>query len=206
MVRVLPQGRGQRSSWRHDGQSCRRRPIYDQTPSCRKHANRPLNSPQPGRQPPNPMPRRPGRCARGDRMDSLTPQACLCHRRAPGARQAPRADGRHPGAPAQPPWAQVAISTTGVIRLTVPMAPTSCPRARCGFRPAWKHAVTMVEDADLRTLYFTSRRGAAARPWRATGGRPGASARAGGVRPAARPGAQMPAEPTARRCRRGPAP
>jgi AraC-like DNA-binding protein len=53
------------------------------------------------------------------------------------------------------PWAQVAISTTGVIRLTVPHGAYIVPPSRAlWIPPGVEHAVTMVEDADLRTLYF----------------------------------------------------
>ncbi len=53
------------------------------------------------------------------------------------------------------PWAQVAISTTGVIRLTVSNGTFIVPPSRAlWIPPGVEHAVTMVEDADLRTLYF----------------------------------------------------
>ena len=53
------------------------------------------------------------------------------------------------------PWAQVAISTTGVIRLTVPHGSYIVPPSRAlWIPPGVEHAITMVEDADLRTLYF----------------------------------------------------
>lgn len=53
------------------------------------------------------------------------------------------------------PWAQVAISTTGVIRLTVNNGTFIVPPSRAlWIPPGVEHAVTMVEDADLRTLYF----------------------------------------------------
>ena len=53
------------------------------------------------------------------------------------------------------PWAQVAISTQGVIRLTVNHGTFIVPPSRAlWIPPRVEHAVTMVEDADLRTLYF----------------------------------------------------
>ena len=53
------------------------------------------------------------------------------------------------------PWAQVAISTSGVLRLTVPHGAYIVPPSRAlWIPPGVEHAVTMVEDADLRTLYF----------------------------------------------------
>ena len=57
---------------------------------------------------------RPVRCP----MGSLTPHLFMPDRTAP-QRQGTATGGRHAGDAAQPPWAQVAISTTGVIRLTV---------------------------------------------------------------------------------------
>ena len=58
------------------------------------------------------------------------------------------------------PWAQVAISTTGVIRLTVDRGTYIAPPSRAlWIPPGVEHAVTMVEDADLRTLYFHQPRG-----------------------------------------------
>ena len=58
------------------------------------------------------------------------------------------------------PWAQVAISTTGVIRLTVSQGTYIVPPSRAlWIPPGVEHAVTMVEDADLRTLYFHQPRG-----------------------------------------------
>ena len=58
------------------------------------------------------------------------------------------------------PWAQVAISTTGVIRLTVDHGTYIVPPSRAlWIPPGVEHAVAMVEDADLRTLYFHQPRG-----------------------------------------------
>ena len=58
------------------------------------------------------------------------------------------------------PWAQVAISTTGVIRLTVDRGTYIVPPSRAlWIPPGVEHAVTMVESADLRTLYFHQPRG-----------------------------------------------
>ena len=58
------------------------------------------------------------------------------------------------------PWAQVAISTTGVIRLTVNHGTYIVPPSRAlWIPPGVEHAVAMVEDADLRTLYFHQPRG-----------------------------------------------
>src|SRR5690348_7302724 len=53
------------------------------------------------------------------------------------------------------PWAQVAISTTGVVRLTVSDGTYIVPPSRAVWiPPGLEHAVTVVEDADLLTLYL----------------------------------------------------
>ena len=57
--------------------------------------------------------------------------------------------------PHRHPWAQVAISITGVIHLTVSHGTYIVPPSRALWIPAGvEHSVTMVEHADLRTLYF----------------------------------------------------
>lgn len=57
--------------------------------------------------------------------------------------------------PHRHPWAQLAISTTGTIRLTVAQGTYIVPPSRALWvPPGVEHAVTMVESADLRTLYF----------------------------------------------------
>ncbi|WCM88309.1 AraC family transcriptional regulator [Acidovorax sp. NCPPB 3576] len=57
-------------------------------------------------------------------------------------------------------WAQVAISTTGVIHLTVAQGTYIVPPSRAlWIPPGVEHAVTMVQDADLRTLYLHQPRG-----------------------------------------------
>lgn len=53
------------------------------------------------------------------------------------------------------PWAQVALSETGVVRLTVADGTYLVPPSRAlWIPPGVEHAVTVVEDADLRTLYI----------------------------------------------------
>lgn len=53
------------------------------------------------------------------------------------------------------PWAQVAVSATGVVRLTVEHGTYIAPPSRAVWIPAGvEHAVSVVEDADLRTLYL----------------------------------------------------
>ena len=57
--------------------------------------------------------------------------------------------------PHRHPWAQLAISTTGTIRLTVAQGTYIVPPSRALWvPPGVEHAVTMVESADLRTVYF----------------------------------------------------
>ena len=88
-------------------------------------------------------------------VDSLTPELYV-----PTAARPVRAKQRWLAAdtqvlPHSHPWAQVAISTTGVIRLTVSHGTYIVPPSRAlWIPPGVEHAVTMVEDADLRTLYF----------------------------------------------------
>ena len=93
-------------------------------------------------------------------VDSLTPELFV-----PTAARPVRAKLRWLAAdtqvmPHSHPWAQVAISTTGVIRLTVSQGTYIVPPSRAlWIPPGVEHAVTMVEDADLRTLYFHQPRG-----------------------------------------------
>ena len=93
-------------------------------------------------------------------VDSLTP-----HLFVPSAERPVRAKVRQLAAdtqvmPHSHPWAQVAISTTGVIRLTVDRGTYIVPPSRAlWIPPGVEHAVTMVESADLRTLYFHQPRG-----------------------------------------------
>ena len=88
-------------------------------------------------------------------VGSLTPELFV-----PGPHRPVRAKLRMLSAdtrvlPHSHPWAQVAISTTGVIRLTADHGTYIVPPSRAlWIPPGVEHAVTMVEDADLRTLYF----------------------------------------------------
>lgn len=87
----------------------------------------------------------------------------ICLYPAPSARCAPKVRQLAADTQVMPhshPWAQVAISTTGVIRLTVDRGTYIVPPSRAlWIPPGVEHAVTMVEDADLRTLYFHQPRG-----------------------------------------------
>ena len=56
--------------------------------------------------------------------------------------------------PHQHDWAQLAVSTTGTVHLRVPHATFVVPPGRAlWIPPQVEHAVTMVETAELRTLY-----------------------------------------------------
>jgi AraC-like DNA-binding protein len=58
------------------------------------------------------------------------------------------------------PWAQLAVSATGVVRLTVARGTYIVPPSRAlWIPPGVEHAVTVVEDADLLTLYLHQPRG-----------------------------------------------
>ena len=107
------------------------------------------------------VPRSPAGKPRGlSYVDSLTPELFV-----PTPARPVRAKLRWLAAdtqvmPHSHPWAQVAISTTGVIRLTVNHGTYIVPPSRAlWIPPGVEHAVTMVEDADLRTLYFHQPRG-----------------------------------------------
>lgn len=57
--------------------------------------------------------------------------------------------------PHQHPWGQLALSATGVVRLTVEHGTYLVPPSRAlWIPPAVEHAVTVVESADLLTLYL----------------------------------------------------
>lgn len=100
-------------------------------------------------------------------VDSLTP-----HLFAPGAGRPVRAKLRnlHANTLVRPhchAYAQLALSTTGVIRLTVPHGSYLVPPSRAlWIPPEMEHAVTLVDDADLRLLYFYQP-AAQAGPWHA---------------------------------------
>ena len=88
-------------------------------------------------------------------VESLTPHLFVPSRERPvrAKHRELRADTQV--RPHSHPWAQMAISTSGVLRLTVPHGAYIVPPSRAlWIPPGVEHAVTMVEDADLRTLYF----------------------------------------------------
>lgn len=58
------------------------------------------------------------------------------------------------------PWGQLAVSATGVVRLTVARGTFIVPPSRAlWIPPGVEHAVTVVEDAELLTLYLDQPRG-----------------------------------------------
>jgi AraC-like DNA-binding protein/quercetin dioxygenase-like cupin family protein len=62
--------------------------------------------------------------------------------------------------PHRHPWAQVAVSAKGVVRLTVAHGTYIVPPSRAMWiPPGVEHAVTVVEDAELLTLYLHQPRG-----------------------------------------------
>ena len=62
--------------------------------------------------------------------------------------------------PHRHPWAQLAVSATGVVRLTVAHGTYIVPPSRAlWIPPGVEHAVTVVENADLLTLYLHQPRG-----------------------------------------------
>ena len=71
-------------------------------------------------------------------QSGLTDRTCSCLTAPARCAQGTAAGGRHAGDAAQPPWAQVAISTTGVIRLTVDRGTYIVPPSRAlWFHRAW---------------------------------------------------------------------
>lgn len=88
-------------------------------------------------------------------VGSLTPELFVPHIGRPVRAKLRWLAGDTQVMPHSHPWAQVAISTTGVIRLTVSDGTFIVPPSRALWIPAGvEHSVAMVEHADLRTLYF----------------------------------------------------
>lgn len=57
-------------------------------------------------------------------------------------------------------WAQIALSSTGVVRLTMEHGTYLVPPSRAlWIPPGMEHALNVVEDTDLRTLYLLQPRG-----------------------------------------------
>ena len=87
------------------------------------------------------------------------------HLYVPDAARPVRAKRRHLSTatrvvPHSHPWAQLAVSATGVVRLTVAHGSYIVPPSRAlWIPPGVEHAVTVVEDAELLTLYLHQPRG-----------------------------------------------
>ena len=57
-------------------------------------------------------------------------------------------------------WGQIALSATGVVRVSMPHGSTIVPPSRAVWiPPGVEHAVTVIEDAELLTLYLHQARG-----------------------------------------------
>ncbi|WP_119964070.1 AraC family transcriptional regulator [Simplicispira lacusdiani] len=114
--------------------------------------------PKPPEAPVSELPPRAGRAL--SYVGSLTPHLFVPSRERPVRAKARQLAADTQVMPHSHPWAQVAISTTGVIRLTVDRGTYIVPPSRAlWIPPGVEHAVTMVESADLRTLYFHQPRG-----------------------------------------------
>ena len=88
-------------------------------------------------------------------VGSLTPELFVPHSGRPVRAKLRWLAGDTQVVPHSHAWAQVAISITGVIRLTVSDGTFIVPPSRALWIPAGvEHSVAMVEHADLRTLYF----------------------------------------------------
>jgi AraC-like DNA-binding protein len=87
------------------------------------------------------------------------------HLYTPDARRPVRAKRQRLGTdvrvvPHSHPWAQLAVSATGVVRLTVAHGTFIVPPSRAlWIPPGVSHAVTVVEEAELLTLYLHQPRG-----------------------------------------------
>lgn len=100
-------------------------------------------------------------------VDSLTPHLFLPTAARPVRAKLRLLQARTQVRPHRHAHAQLALSVTGVIRLTVPHGSYIVPPSRAlWIPPQMEHAVTLVDDADLRLLYFYQPAGHAG-PWHA---------------------------------------
>jgi AraC-like DNA-binding protein len=108
---------------------------------------------------PNPVERRPASPAQPRRKVSSIPPLTP-HLFVPSAQRPVRAKQHHLRidtrvVPHSHPWAQLCLSRTGVVRLTVPHGTFIVPPSRAlWIPPGVEHAVTVLEDSTLCTLYF----------------------------------------------------
>lgn len=90
----------------------------------------------------------------------LTPRLYMPHTARPVRAKLQRLKAETQVVPHSHPWAQLAVSATGVVRLTVAHGTYIVPPSRAlWIPPRVEHAVTVVEDAELLTLYLHQPRG-----------------------------------------------
>lgn len=88
-------------------------------------------------------------------VDSLTPHLFVPTAERPVRAKLRELSGDTRVLPHQHAWAQLAISVTGTVHLRVPSATFVVPPRRAlWIPPGVEHAVTLVETAELRTLYI----------------------------------------------------
>ena len=88
-------------------------------------------------------------------VDSLTPHLFVPTAQRPVRAKLRELSGDTRVLPHQHAWAQLAISVTGTVHLRVPSASFVVPPRRAlWIPPGVEHAVTLVETAELRTLYI----------------------------------------------------
>lgn len=93
-------------------------------------------------------------------VDSLTPHLFVPTAQRPVRAKLRRLAASTRVAPHAHPWAQVAMADQGVVRLRVDGGSFLVPPSHAlWIPPGMVHAVTMVDDADLRTLYLYVPRG-----------------------------------------------
>lgn len=94
------------------------------------------------------------------RIGPLTPHLYVPTARRPVRAKLRRLDTDVVVVPHSHPWGQLAFSSAGVARLTVAHGTYIVPPSRAlWIPPGVEHTVTVVEDADLRTLYLYQPRG-----------------------------------------------
>jgi AraC-like DNA-binding protein/quercetin dioxygenase-like cupin family protein len=99
--------------------------------------------------------RAPGRPRRGTRVGPITPHLYPPSAERPVRAKLHRLVASTEVVPHSHAWAQLAYTTTGVLRLATPDGTYLTPPSRAVWVPAGvEHAITVVEDAELRTLYL----------------------------------------------------
>ncbi|MGA0608642.1 AraC family transcriptional regulator [Caldimonas sp. KR1-144] len=101
------------------------------------------------------MPRRPQTAARGPVIGPLTPMLFAPTRERPLRAKSHWLEADTQVEPHSHPWAQLAFSATGVMRLTADRGTYLVPPSRAVWiPPGVEHAITVVETCHLRTLYL----------------------------------------------------